>query len=164
MFEGKEIPLWTFGQLDMLNKAKLRTRALNLRDALGPDRVPNPPHHEEALKTWILETQCALTGSSMGDFGVKQVNAQGMPLSRAASEAPGSEYGEELGTPAQQAYQDAQQASEIARDRNRGSSDILAPQAAGTDDRNAAYMEAKIASRQAKNRNQGGGNPISWGP
>ena len=39
-FEGKVYPLYNFGQLDRCNKASLKSRALDLCDGVGRDRLP----------------------------------------------------------------------------------------------------------------------------
>jgi len=61
-FEGKDVPLWTYSQLEKLSKSNLRNRAQNLRDQIGEERlVPlrlsaQPP----ALIRWLLVAQCTL--------------------------------------------------------------------------------------------------------
>lgn len=117
-FEGKELTLWTYSQLEGRTKEKLRNLALDLRSIVGADRVPSPPRPEEELRAWILQMQSAITGLSPADFGMRKTNAQNMPMSRAESEAPSEAGG---ATP----YQEARRASELARDRNRGSGNPL---------------------------------------
>lgn len=117
------MPLWQFSQLEMLNKDALRTRVLNLRDMVGSERLPNPPRHEEGMRQWILDAQCAITGFSLEDFGSRRMNAQGMPMSRAMSEVSGPDESQMSGS--QAAFRDAKRASEVARSRNRGTQNLL---------------------------------------
>ena len=39
-WNGQELNLWTFGQLDAMSKLNLKQRALNLRDLIGADQLP----------------------------------------------------------------------------------------------------------------------------
>jgi|Transcript_28547 hypothetical protein len=40
-FEGKEVALHTFGQLEQLPRQRLKNRAMDLRDMVGADRLPH---------------------------------------------------------------------------------------------------------------------------
>jgi len=132
---GKEMPLWRFNQLEMLNKEALRTRVLNIRDTVGADQLPPAPRHEEGMRSWILEAQCMITGLSPEEFGTPRMNAQGMPLSRAMSEVSAQDtyqsdagIGGGSGAPTSanhMAYREARRGSDVARDRNRGTSNLL---------------------------------------
>ena len=75
--DGSSIPVWTFDQLDMLNRGNLKRRALELHTAAGPELSPMlmsglAPH---MLSLWIIDLQCALAASlgqdlTPADFGV----------------------------------------------------------------------------------------------
>ena len=71
-FEGKVYPLYNFGQLDRCNKASLKSRALDLCDGVGRDRLPPLNYHnKEDMIVWILQVESALAlGQGLrGPFG-----------------------------------------------------------------------------------------------
>ena len=61
-FEDKEVPIWTFTQLERLSKANLRQRAMNLRDQIGADRLMplRLSSQPDALIRWLLVAQISL--------------------------------------------------------------------------------------------------------
>lgn len=74
-FEGKDIQLWAYDQLTQLSSSGLKTRALNLRDAVGEQRLPRMPRAPDRMIRWILEAQCSLceavgTPSTLTEFGM----------------------------------------------------------------------------------------------
>ena len=76
-FNGREVRLYTFDDLESLGTAALKQRALNLRDLVGPDpSVPRltPGASAEQLVLWLITVQCLLMGAagqavSPQDFG-----------------------------------------------------------------------------------------------
>ena len=42
-FNGQDVPLWTFAQLEQQNKQTLKQRALFLRDLIGVEQLPPLP-------------------------------------------------------------------------------------------------------------------------
>jgi len=71
MFEGRPYPLWNFGQLDRCNKPSLKSRALDLIDGIGRERLPPLGHSKEDMIVWILQVESALAlGQGLrGPFG-----------------------------------------------------------------------------------------------
>ena len=59
---GKEINLFTFEQLSQQPRLKLKNRAMDLRDAVGADRLPplTAAGSIESVTMWIMEVQCGL--------------------------------------------------------------------------------------------------------
>lgn len=66
---GNDVPIYTFDQLDAVQRCTLKERAMNLRDRLGRTD-PIPAHREECVR-FILEAQAALLGKTPTeeDFG-----------------------------------------------------------------------------------------------
>lgn len=60
-FEEKELTLFSFVQLEQLSSKVLRSRAWQMRDQIGADRLPPVPHESEAMIMWILDTQTAIS-------------------------------------------------------------------------------------------------------
>lgn len=129
-FEGKDLQLWTYDQLDALGRPQLKQRALNLRDTIGSDRLPPMPPGGSQMIEWVIKVQVAIASSSglevsPADFGFKSDSNDeayfgGGGGSRAPRvEAPQqvqSEPNPELSS----AYADAQRVAEAAKIRNRG--------------------------------------------
>ena len=138
--------VWTQGQLEKLGRDALTKRAMNIRDDIGKDNLPPMPRHPEALVSWILEVQEALS-------------------------RPQSQYQAKSHAEANDAYHEAKLAREAAKQRNQGAG--FAPQHAPTPARVAsrcdsvqgsnageaseAYNDARLACAAAKQRNQGCG-------
>ena len=76
-------PLWTFDQLEQLNRLNLKRRALDLHELAGPELSPQL-HTGTGMQLvlWIIDLQCALV-SAMGapltpaDFGVPDAAGRG---------------------------------------------------------------------------------------
>lgn len=64
IFEGKTVLLWRREQLESLGREQLRRRALDMREAVGPDRLKPLPMHPEAAIEWIIEVQALLIENS----------------------------------------------------------------------------------------------------
>jgi len=73
---GSQLTLWSYGQLELLNRGNLKSRALDLHNAAGElsprAELSLPP---PALVLWVIELQCALSASlgvelSPSDLGV----------------------------------------------------------------------------------------------
>ena len=81
--DGRDFPLWTYSQLDLLNRNNLKRRALDLHTAAGPELSPQlmsglPP---QALALWIIDLQIALAETvgvvlTPAEFGVPAESAQ----------------------------------------------------------------------------------------
>ena len=61
-FEGKDVPCWTFAQLERVSKANLKQRALNLRDQIGADRLQplRVASQPAGLIRWMLVAQSTI--------------------------------------------------------------------------------------------------------
>jgi len=133
LFEDVEIPLWTHGQLEKLGQPALMQRALNLRDDFGRERVPPMPRHVEGLINWILDVEVAVLSASGSTISKEQLGAPrttgSAPQSAAASRAvssgvPGAGGASVMGSEhseAAEAFQEARNARDAAKARNRGS-------------------------------------------
>eukprot|EP00217_Crustomastix_stigmatica_P005145 CAMPEP_0183803330 /NCGR_PEP_ID=MMETSP0803_2-20130417/32754_1 /TAXON_ID=195967 /ORGANISM="Crustomastix stigmata, Strain CCMP3273" /LENGTH=161 /DNA_ID=CAMNT_0026048067 /DNA_START=10 /DNA_END=491 /DNA_ORIENTATION=+ len=73
---GRELPLYTFGQLDGCSERALRNRALDLRQAMdGGGGMPALPREPRAVVAWVLAAQLRLCeaagfgGLAPSDFG-----------------------------------------------------------------------------------------------
>jgi len=49
VFEGAEMPLWTFDQLIAIPRKVLKNRALDLRQAVGAERLPPLPNTSDSI-------------------------------------------------------------------------------------------------------------------
>jgi len=131
LFEDVEIPLWTHGQLEKLGQPALMQRALNLRDDFGRERVPPMPRHVEGLINWILDVEVAVLSASGSTISKEQLGAPrttgSAPQSaanRAVSSGVRGAGGASVGpanTEAEEAFQEARNARDAAKARNRGS-------------------------------------------
>eukprot|EP00929_Paragymnodinium_shiwhaense_P092522 TRINITY_DN5245_c0_g1_i1.p1 TRINITY_DN5245_c0_g1~~TRINITY_DN5245_c0_g1_i1.p1 ORF type:complete len:157 (-),score=40.50 TRINITY_DN5245_c0_g1_i1:590-1060(-) len=141
MFEGKEFPLWTEKQLDSINRAALKSRAMSIRDTIGADRLPPLPRHPEAMVAWVLDVQSMLSGGKAS----------------AGGGGPPSAYG---GRP-QGDYDDdyrGQAAPQQGR-RPGGPGSMCGDSVSGDQsarDAQQAYVDSKVSAMQAKQRNMGG--------
>ena len=61
VFEDKELTMFSFGQLEQLSNKVVRSRAWQMRDQIGVDRLPAVPHESGAIVMWILDTQTAIS-------------------------------------------------------------------------------------------------------
>ena len=53
--------MFSFTQLEQLSHKHLRTRAWQMRDQIGADRLPAVPQVSEAIIMWVLDTQTAIS-------------------------------------------------------------------------------------------------------
>jgi len=60
--EGKDIPIMTFKQLEQKPRLTLKNIAMNLRDAIGAERLPalRAAGSLEEVTFWIIDVQCML--------------------------------------------------------------------------------------------------------
>jgi hypothetical protein len=65
-WQGKEIALFTFKQLEPMGNKALRDRALNMRDAIGQEQLPPMPRQHEAIIQWVMDAQSALVRETLG--------------------------------------------------------------------------------------------------
>ena len=65
-FEQRDVPLYTFGQLEQQPRQSLKSRAMNLRDLVGADRLPplTAAGAKEDVLSWIIDVQCMLARST----------------------------------------------------------------------------------------------------
>jgi hypothetical protein len=81
VYQGKEVPLYTFKQLEQQARKTLGNRAKDLRDLVGAHKLPplRPAAQFEEVTSWIIETQCAIARSA----GLAELTpeALGMPAS-----------------------------------------------------------------------------------
>jgi hypothetical protein len=126
MFEGKSVSLWRFEQLSNISDEKLRTRALDLRDALGADRLPVLPRHRDGAIAWIMNAQSILTQLDPAAFGMPQGVGDVPPPQQSPSSAGGYAAQPPLERrDSDQAYLDARAVREQAQAKNRGSGNPL---------------------------------------
>ena len=76
-FEGSRVPLWTYQQLEELSAFNLKQRALNIRDTVGENRLPQLQKSagQVVVAQWIIEAQVALANAAgllvtAADFGL----------------------------------------------------------------------------------------------
>jgi len=76
LFNGREVALYTFPQLDRLGKKALKERAMNMRDLVGAQHLPrfSPGFQEEQIVAWLLEAQTIVASAcgvaiSVADLG-----------------------------------------------------------------------------------------------
>eukprot|EP00928_Gymnodinium_smaydae_P051473 TRINITY_DN3501_c0_g2_i3.p1 TRINITY_DN3501_c0_g2~~TRINITY_DN3501_c0_g2_i3.p1 ORF type:complete len:135 (-),score=21.14 TRINITY_DN3501_c0_g2_i3:290-694(-) len=121
-FEGKEFTLWTEDQLHRINRDALTKRAMNIRDHIGADRLPQMPRQPEQMKLWILDVQTMLSGAGQPDRSERSEaappSAHGRGGGYGGDRTPGSvrQLNEN-----EQAYSDASSAARAAKARNQGS-------------------------------------------
>jgi len=95
IFGEKEITLFTYDQLARLGKNGLKTRAMNLRDVVGADRLPrlSPAAADDSIILWLLQAQCTVASASgqqlsLADLGVPKGAFDDVLASRPASARP----------------------------------------------------------------------------
>ena len=76
LFNGREVAIYTFAQVDRLGKKALKERAMNIRDLVGAQSLPrfSPGFQEEQMVAWILEAQTVVAAAcgvmiTVGDLG-----------------------------------------------------------------------------------------------
>lgn len=140
VFEGKEFTLWTEKQLEAVNRAALKSRAMSIRDAVGADRLPPLPRHPEAMVAWILDVQSMLTGGKSA--GGPPSAYGGRPASQDDEPAPYGAGRNPAYAPVRQGppshYEESNFGDQSSRDAHQ------------------AYVDSKVKAQAAKNRNQGG--------
>ena len=131
-FNGREVPLYTFKQLEQQPRLKLKNRAMDLRDLIGEDRVPplRAAGSIESVTMWILEVESAVC------------KAAGMAIEAS-----------DLGLPANYGMEEEQNLINHAKAAPRQVMAELGPQ--GETDGMAAYHAASEAARITRMRNQG---------
>mmetsp|Transcript_23948 Transcript_23948/g.49815 ORF Transcript_23948/g.49815 Transcript_23948/m.49815 type:complete len:152 (+) Transcript_23948:56-511(+) len=140
MIEGREFQVWTEDQLSAINRDALKKRCMDLRDAVGADRLPSMPRHPEGMVSWILQVQSAVMRQGGGGGGG---GGRGGPPAQYGGDDDYAERGASGGSraappprggydyepseasqppsEAQQAYIDAKNAANAVRQRNSGS-------------------------------------------
>jgi len=85
-FDQRDVPLYTFGQLEQQPRPSLKNRALNLRDIVGAERLPplSPAGAKEDVISWIIEVQCMLAKATGLDITPTDL---GMPRDFSMGEA-----------------------------------------------------------------------------
>ena len=75
-FNGRDVPIHTFAQIDRLGKKTLKDRAMNLRDLVGAAALPrfSPGMQDEQIVAWLLEAQTIVAAKcgvhlTVGDLG-----------------------------------------------------------------------------------------------
>jgi len=65
-FNGKDIPIYNFIQIDRLGKKLLKERAMNLRDLVGASNLPRftPGMPDEQMVAWLIEAQLIVAASA----------------------------------------------------------------------------------------------------
>eukprot|EP00746_Dinoflagellata_sp_MGD_P016391 gnl/MRDRNA2_/MRDRNA2_136969_c0_seq1.p1 gnl/MRDRNA2_/MRDRNA2_136969_c0~~gnl/MRDRNA2_/MRDRNA2_136969_c0_seq1.p1 ORF type:complete len:236 (+),score=46.58 gnl/MRDRNA2_/MRDRNA2_136969_c0_seq1:112-819(+) len=123
-FEGKKLPLWRFEQLSNSSAQQLRTRALDLRDAVGSDRMPPLPRHHDGVVEWIMNAQSVLSQVPPEAFGMRQDagDVQGHQQAPSSQSFAAPRDGQ---TESDQAYLDARAVRKQAQARNRGEGNPL---------------------------------------
>ena len=142
VFEGREVPLYTFKQLEQQPRQKLKSRAMDLRDIVGADRLPplRAAGSVEEVCTWILEVQ-SMIAKSAGleltpvDFGLPPnfglvdeefLNpAQTKTHSSSMQRQPMQELQQGPGSGAIAAYESAMDAAAATRAKNQRGSNIF---------------------------------------
>ena len=76
LFNGREVSIYTFAQIDRLGKRALKERAMNLRDLVGAQHLPrfSPGYPDEQMVAWLMEAQTIVAAASgvhitVGDLG-----------------------------------------------------------------------------------------------
>ena len=65
-FNGKDVPIYNFIQIDRLGKKLLKERAMNLRDLVGASNLPRftPGMPDEQMVAWLIEAQLIVAASA----------------------------------------------------------------------------------------------------
>lgn len=84
--EGKDIALYTFKQLEQKPRLTLKNLAMNLRDAIGQERLPplRAASGVEEVISWIIDVQCMLAGATGIQLTPREL---GVPSDYAMAEA-----------------------------------------------------------------------------
>merc|ERR1719453_1461864 len=66
--EGKDVPLYTFAQLNQKPRLTLKNLAMNLRDTIGAERLPplRAAGSIEEVTSWILDVECMALKAASG--------------------------------------------------------------------------------------------------
>ena len=58
-FNGRDVAIYTFAQIDRLGKKTLKERCMNMRDLVGASKLPrfSPGMQDEQMVAWLLEAQ-----------------------------------------------------------------------------------------------------------
>lgn len=132
-FNGTEIPMWTYDQLEQQSRKNLTNKVKDLQAALGADKLPPLTGHGPDLTIdWILTVQCAVCAGkglrlSPKDFGAPSAADTDGYFGRgeAMPQKPGQQMRqalhEQTNAGTAHAYDEACQGAELARRRNQGS-------------------------------------------
>jgi len=95
-FSDKEVPIFTFKQLEQKPRLTLKNIAMNLRDMIGAERLPplRAAGSLEEVTSWIIDVQCMLAKAvgmdispeALGqpsDFGMAEAGLMGGPQAQA---------------------------------------------------------------------------------
>ena len=65
-FNGRDVAIYNFQQIDRLGKKALKERAMNLRDLVGAANVPrfSPGMPDEQMVAWLIEVQIIVAASA----------------------------------------------------------------------------------------------------
>ena len=76
-YNGRAVDIYTFAQLDRINKTGLKSRAMNIRDLVGAQSLPrfSPGMPEVQMVAWLLEAQIILAGLSGVSMTVADLGA-----------------------------------------------------------------------------------------
>ena len=110
-FNERDVPLWTFEQLERLSRANLKQRALDLREAIGAEKLAplKPAGGRDHVISWIINSQALIVQSVAGlevtaadwglpagvgdaeeDLGAEESARQRNELTRSLSKADGA--------------------------------------------------------------------------
>eukprot|EP00397_Hematodinium_sp_SG-2012_P033460 GEMP01035753.1.p1 GENE.GEMP01035753.1~~GEMP01035753.1.p1 ORF type:complete len:140 (+),score=29.56 GEMP01035753.1:132-551(+) len=127
-FYGKMLPLWTATQLENLNAAALRSRAMDLRDAVGQNQVPRMPRHPEQVIEWILAVQHRLSSLNSPELSSPQappVDDYDQRSNHVVARANPAERGGVTEEQSTEAYNQGRIVADAARTRSRGQAGLL---------------------------------------
>jgi len=156
-FYGREVNIWNAQQLENLNAAVLRSRALDLRDLIDQNEVPRLPRHPEQVIQWILGVQEALpTLSRNTTYAAPQADTEKPVIARAQVDRRdergplGSPYGHGDThadyTPISKSYASSRAPSHVG-----DQSEFL-----------ASYNEGRTVADAARMRSRGTSGLLSW--
>lgn len=95
-YNGRDVSIYTFQQIDRIGKKALKERSMNLRDLVGAANLPrfSPGMPDEQMVAWLLEAQTIVAGAcgislTVSDLGApKGGDGVGAYLTHLANAAP----------------------------------------------------------------------------